>query len=44
VVVAQSFERIHLSNLAGMGVLPLPFPDGVMLRPRAWEARKSSTC
>ncbi|MFT4815676.1 MAG: aconitate hydratase [Pseudohongiellaceae bacterium] len=28
-VVAQSFERIHRSNLAGMGVLPLQFPDGV---------------
>ena len=29
VVVAQSFERIHRSNLVGMGVLPLQFPDGV---------------
>lgn len=28
-VVAQSFERIHRSNLCGMGVLPLQFPDGV---------------
>jgi aconitate hydratase len=28
-VVAQSFERIHRSNLVGMGVLPLQFPDGV---------------
>ncbi|PCI76722.1 MAG: aconitate hydratase AcnA [SAR86 cluster bacterium] len=28
-VIAQSFERIHRSNLAGMGVLPLQFPDGV---------------
>lgn len=28
-VVAESFERIHRSNLAGMGVLPLQFPDGV---------------
>ena len=27
-VVAQSFERIHLSNLVGMGVLPLQFKDG----------------
>ncbi len=27
-VVAQSFERIHRSNLVGMGVLPLQFPDG----------------
>ena len=28
-VVARSFERIHRSNLVGMGVLPLQFPDGV---------------
>jgi len=28
-VVAQSFERIHRSNLVGMGVLPLQFRDGV---------------
>jgi aconitate hydratase len=28
-VVAQSFERIHRSNLVGMGVLPLCFQDGV---------------
>ncbi|MEZ5852644.1 MAG: aconitate hydratase AcnA [Hyphomicrobiaceae bacterium] len=27
-VVAQSFERIHRSNLVGMGVLPLVFKDG----------------
>jgi aconitate hydratase len=27
-VVAQSYERIHRSNLVGMGVLPLQFPDG----------------
>jgi aconitate hydratase len=27
-VVAKSFERIHRSNLIGMGVLPLQFPDG----------------
>ena len=29
VVIAQSFERIHRSNLIGMGVLPLQFPEGV---------------
>ena len=29
VVVAQSFERIHRSNLVGMGVLPLQFREGV---------------
>ncbi len=28
-VVAASFERIHRSNLVGMGVLPLQFTDGV---------------
>jgi aconitate hydratase len=28
-VVAQSFERIHRSNLVGMGVLPLQFPEGI---------------
>lgn len=28
-VVAESFERIHRSNLIGMGVLPLQFKDGV---------------
>jgi aconitate hydratase len=28
-VVARSFERIHRSNLVGMGVLPCQFPDGV---------------
>jgi aconitate hydratase len=29
VVVAQSFERIHRSNLVGMGVLPLQFKEGI---------------
>jgi aconitate hydratase len=28
VVIAESYERIHRSNLIGMGVLPLQFPDG----------------
>jgi aconitate hydratase len=28
VVIAESFERIHRSNLIGMGVLPLQFPAG----------------
>ncbi len=27
-VLAESFERIHRSNLVGMGVLPLQFEDG----------------
>ncbi len=32
-VVAQSFERIHRSNLIGMGVLPLQFKEG-----ESWES------
>jgi aconitate hydratase len=32
-VVCQSFERIHRSNLVGMGVLPLTFEDGA-----SWES------
>jgi aconitate hydratase len=27
-VIAESYERIHRSNLVGMGVLPLQYPDG----------------
>ena len=29
VVIAESFERIHRSNLIGMGILPLEFPQGM---------------
>lgn len=32
-VIAESFERIHRSNLVGMGVLPLQFPEG-----SSWES------
>ncbi|NND50108.1 MAG: aconitate hydratase AcnA, partial [Rhizobiales bacterium] len=32
-VIAQSFERIHRSNLVGMGVLPLVFEEGT-----SWES------
>ena len=28
-VIAESYERIHRSNLIGMGVLPLQFPEGI---------------
>jgi aconitate hydratase len=28
-VIVESFERIHRSNLIGMGVLPLQFPRGL---------------
>src|SRR6185503_17237460 len=31
-VVAQSFERIHRSNLVGMGVLPCQFHEGTNAR------------
>ncbi|MBH0115583.1 aconitate hydratase AcnA [Salinibacterium sp. NG253] len=32
-VICESFERIHRSNLIGMGVLPLQFPEG-----QSWES------
>ena len=32
-VIAESFERIHRSNLVGMGVLPLSFEQGM-----SWQA------
>ena len=32
-VLVESFERIHRSNLVGMGVLPLTLPDGVTRHP-----------
>ena len=28
-VIAESFERIHRSNLVGVGILPLQFPEGI---------------
>jgi len=34
-VIAQSFERIHRSNLIGMGVLPLQFAEG-----ESWQSLK----
>jgi aconitate hydratase len=30
-VVAESFERIHRSNLVGMGVLPIQLPEGIRI-------------
>ena len=36
-VIATSFERIHRSNLVGMGVLPLQFSDG-----QSWQSLKLS--
>ena len=43
-VIAESFERIHRSNLIGMGVLPLQFKEGDNA-PELWgsPARKPST-
>ena len=39
-VVAESFERIHRSNLVGMGILPLQFLDGRSRRnPRPYRRR-----
>ena len=42
-VIAESYERIHRSNLVGMGILPLQFRPGETRR--AWDsrARKCST-
>ena len=43
-VIAESYERIHRSNLIGMGVLPLQYPDGESGRRRsAWTAPRRST-
>jgi aconitate hydratase len=41
IVVAQSFERIHRSNLVGMGVLPLQFPEGVTAQTLGLEGGES---
>ncbi len=35
VIIAESFERIHRSNLVGMGVAPLELPEGV-----TWKSLK----
>ena len=40
-VVAQSFERIHRSNLVGMGVLPLQFKDGTSARTLGLDGTES---
>ena len=34
-VIAESYERIHRSNLIGMGVIPLQYPAGQSARPSA---------
>ncbi|HEU0250417.1 MAG TPA: aconitate hydratase AcnA, partial [Solirubrobacteraceae bacterium] len=40
-VIAESFERIHRSNLIGMGVLPLQFPSGASAASLGIDARAS---
>ena len=42
-VIAESFERIHRSNLVGMGVLPLQFPPGVTLDGLGLTGREAFT-
>ncbi len=41
-VITESFERIHRSNLIGMGVVPLQFPAGESASPWASTAPRSS--
>jgi aconitate hydratase len=41
VVIAQSFERIHRSNLVGMGVPPCQFRGGRTRRRSDWTAARS---
>jgi aconitate hydratase len=43
-VVARSFERIHRSNLVGMGVLPLQFVDGDSVASLGLRGDDASTC
>jgi aconitate hydratase len=42
-VIAESFERIHRSNLVGMGVLPLQFENGASARSLGLTGRESFT-
>ncbi len=42
-VIAESFERIHRSNLIGMGVLPLQFAEGVSWRSLTLTGAESVT-
>ena len=41
-VIAESYERIHRSNLVNMGVLPLQFVDGEIGRRRS--ASPAASC
>jgi len=40
-VIAESFERIHRSNLIGMGVLPLQYKDGESFRTLGLSGRET---
>jgi aconitate hydratase len=40
-VLARSYERIHRSNLVGMGVLPLQFPDGASVESLGLTGRET---
>jgi aconitate hydratase len=42
-VIAESFERIHRSNLIGMGVLPLQFAEGVSWKSLALTGAETVT-
>ena len=42
-VITESFERIHRSNLVGMGVLPLQFADGVTRQTLALDGSETFT-
>jgi aconitate hydratase len=42
-VIAESFERIHRSNLVGMGVLPLQFQDGASVGSLSLTGREAFT-
>ena len=42
-VITESFERIHRSNLVGMGVLPLQFAEGVDRKTLALDGSESFT-
>ena len=40
-VIAESFERIHRSNLIGMGILPLEFPEGASAASLGLDGREA---
>ena len=42
-VIAESFERIHRSNLVGMGILPLEFAHGESLKTLGLDGRERYT-